>query len=136
MMHRTSPLHLALAVVLVLLGGCGGSSRASSAGRGSSLDSGLHARVLYGPTCPVQRVGQSCIRPYQASITILREPTDKVVATVRSGLDGRVSLRLAPGRYLLVPHSGRPFPRSRRQIVTVYAHRFTTATINYDSGIR
>jgi hypothetical protein len=81
-------------------------------------------------------VGQSCIRPYQASITILREPTDKVVATVRSGLDGRVSLRLAPGRYLLVPRSGRPFPRSRRQIVTVYAHRFTTATINYDSGIR
>jgi protein SCO1 len=102
----------------------------------SRLDSGLHARVLFGPTCPVQRAGQSCIRPYQATIRILREPTNKAVASARSGADGRFSVRLPPGRYLLEPQAGRPFPRSRPQTVTVYAHRFTSGTINYDSGIR
>jgi protein SCO1 len=105
-------------------------------GSASSLDSGLHARVLVGPTCPVQRVGQSCIRPYQATISILREPKNSVVATARSAADGRFSVRLTPGRYLLEPHAGRPFPTSRPQTATVYAHRFTDVIINYDSGIR
>jgi hypothetical protein len=92
--------------------------------------------VLYGPTCPVQRAGQSCTRPYQATIAILREPMNKVVVTVRSAGDGRLSVRLAPGRYRIEPHDGQPFPSSRAQTVTVYAHRFTDVTITYDSGIR
>jgi hypothetical protein len=149
MANRNSPRYFALIAALALLGGCSGSSSPGSAasasdprgptretGTASSVDSGLHARVLFGPTCPVQRVGQSCVRPYQATISILREPTNKAVATARSASDGRFSVRLTPGRYLLEPHAGRPFPRSRPQTVTVYADRFTNVTINYDSGIR
>jgi hypothetical protein len=102
----------------------------------ASLDSGLRIRVLYGPTCPVQRVGQSCVRPYQASIRIVREPANWTVTTVRSTTDGRVTVRLRPGRYLLKPQAGHPFPRAVAETVTVHAHRFTTVTVNYDSGIR
>jgi hypothetical protein len=112
---------------------CGAWGAADASAR---LDSGLHARVLFGPTCPVQRVGDSCIRPYQATIRILREPAHELVATMRSAADGRFSVRLTPGRYLLEPRAGRPYPRSRPQTVTVHAHRFTNVTINYDSGIR
>jgi hypothetical protein len=101
-----------------------------------SLDSGLHGHVLYGPTCPVERAGHSCVRPYQATISILREPTRRLVATARSAADGRFSVRLLPGRYLLEPQSGRPYPRSTPQTVTVHAHRYSTVTISYDSGIR
>lgn len=92
--------------------------------------------MLYGPTCPVERPGHACTRPYQATIRILREPAHKLLTTARSAADGRFSVRLAPGSYVLEPQGGRPFPRSRPQTVTVRAHRFTSVTINYDSGIR
>jgi hypothetical protein len=59
-----------------------------------------------------------------------------MVATVRSHADGRFSIRLTPGRYLLRPFAGHPFPRSQPQTVRVYAHRFTNVTVVYDSGIR
>jgi hypothetical protein len=135
---------------LALLTGCGGSSRSSTAATAASVrvataeatgfdtnvDSGLHVRVLLGPTCPVQRAGQNCIRPYQATVSILREPTNRTVATARSDAHGRFSVHLPPGRYLLRPHTGRPFPRSRPQTVMVHARRFTNVTITYDSGIR
>jgi hypothetical protein len=137
-----------------LLAGCGAASKSSAsatpafaararpdaankpAGFDASLDSGLRIHVLYGPTCPVQRVGESCVRPYQASVRIVREPVNRTVATVRSAADGRVSVRLRPGRYLLKPQTGHPFPRAVAETVTVHAHRFTTVTVNYDSGIR
>jgi len=147
---------LAAALLLApgaVLAGCGGSSSSSASARAAlatstrpypasevgfrtGIDSGLRIRVLYGPTCPVQRIAQSCTRPYQASIRIVRQPAKRTLTTIRSASDGRVSVRLRAGRYLLEPQAGRPFPRSRPRAVTVYAHRFTSVTILYDSGIR
>jgi hypothetical protein len=66
----------------------------------------------------------------------VREPANRTVTIVRSASDGRVSVRLRPGRYLLKPQTGHPFPRAVAETVTVRAHRFTTLTVNYDSGIR
>ena len=106
------------------------------AGFDAILDSGVRIRVLYGPTCPVQRVRENCVRPYRASIRIVREPANRTITTVRSATDGRVNVRLRPGRYLVKPQTGRPFPRAVAETVTVRAHRFTTVTVNYDSGIR
>ena len=105
----------------------------SSAG---ALDSGVRGRVLYGPTCPVQRVGETCTRPYQATIIVRREPANRSVASFRSSSSGYFSIRLPPGRYLLAPRAGHPFPRSAPQTITVHSHRYTLVTISYDSGIR
>jgi hypothetical protein len=102
----------------------------------SHLDSGVRGRALYGPTCPVQRVGESCTRPYQATIAIRSEPANRVVARARSSPAGYFRASLAPGRYLLVPQSGRPYPRSTPQPIVVHPHRYTFVTISYDSGIR
>jgi hypothetical protein len=99
-------------------------------------DSGVHGLALYGPTCPVQRPGQTCTRPYAAWITIRREPKGNVVARVHAGTDGRFTARLRAGDYLLVPRNGKPFPRARSQSVTVHRHRFTSVTIRFESGIR
>jgi hypothetical protein len=104
----------------------------SSAGTGS----GVRGRVLYGPTCPVERVGQICTRPYQASITIRREPSRSVAARLRSSIAGYFSVPLPPGRYLLIPQSGRPFPIGMSQSFIVRRGRYTTLTVHYDSGIR
>ena len=116
----------------IALGACA-LGTASAAPR---VDSGVRGLVLYGPTCPVERPGRSCVRPYEASITVKREPTGTVVAHVDSGTNGRFSVRLRAGRYLLVPRSGKPFPRARSRTVSVHSHRFTAVTIRFDSGIR
>jgi hypothetical protein len=101
-----------------------------------TLNSGIRGHVVYGPTCPVQRIGQTCTRPYQATITVCREPGNRLVTTVRSSSSGYFSLRLIPGRYLLTPQSGHSFPRGAPQTVTVHTQRYTSVTISYDSGIR
>ena len=108
----------------------------TASGATRHLDSGIRGRVVYGPTCPVQRPGRSCERPYQASIAIRREHTGALVMRVRSGADGRFTVSLAPGAYLLVPRNGRPYPRAHSQTVSVRRNAFTAVTIRYDSGVR
>jgi hypothetical protein len=98
-------------------------------------DSGVRGVVLLGPTCPVQRPGHSCVRPYRAWISIHREPAGKVIARVRSASDGRFTVSLRVGRYMLQPRDGTPFPRAESQTITVRRHRFTAVTIRFASGI-
>jgi hypothetical protein len=109
---------------------------ASAASSAQQRDSGINGEVKIGPTCPVERPGRVCVRPYQATITIRREPMRTLVARVRSSATGHFRIALAPGRYLLVPQNARPYPRSSPQIATVHSHRYTSVLINYDSGIR
>jgi hypothetical protein len=120
------------------LSACGarGAAADPTGSRLSRPDSGIRGRVLLGPTCPVQRIGQTCSRPYQATITIRAEATGKLVARVRSSATGGFSVPLAPGGYRLVPQTGRPYPRSSPQTATVHSHRYTKVVISYDSGIR
>jgi hypothetical protein len=99
-------------------------------------DSGVRGLVLLGPTCPVQRPGHTCVRPYKALISIRREPGNKVVARVRSKSDGRFTVSLRGGHYLLQPRNGTPFPRAQSQTITVQGGHFTAVTIRFDSGIR
>jgi hypothetical protein len=98
--------------------------------------SGVIGKVLYGPTCPVQRVGEDCVKPYDATLRLRRQSTGRIVARVRSGDDGRFKLRLRPGHYLIEPVSGDPFPRAEPVAVVVHARRFSHVTIMFDSGIR
>jgi hypothetical protein len=109
---------------------------ATAGGASRRPDAGIRGRVLYGPTCPVQRPGKTCVRPYEAAITIRREPAGTVVAHIRSTVDGRFTVRLRPGSYLLAPRNGKPYPRAQSQTVSVQRHHFTAVTIRYDSGIR
>jgi hypothetical protein len=121
----------AIALAVVSISGSG------VAGAGTQqLDSGISGEVRIGPTCPVERPGKVCEKPYQATITIRREPTRTLVARVQSSASGHFRIGLAPGRYLVVPQNGRPYPRSSPQIATVHSHRYTALRISYDSGIR
>jgi hypothetical protein len=121
-------LAAALAAVSIFVWPSGASS--------TQRDSGITGEVRIGPTCPVERPGKVCERPYQATITIRREPAHSRVARVQSSASGHFRIALAPGRYLLTPQNGRPYPRSSPQIATVHSHRYTTVRISYDSGIR
>lgn len=100
------------------------------------VDSGIVARVLYGPTCPVQRPGMSCVRPWQAWLTVRRLPSETVVTRGRSSKTGWLRVALRPGRYLIQPRNTRPYPHAPAQAVTVRAHEFSHITVRFDSGIR
>ena len=123
---RTAPL----AAVFVLVA-CG-------SGSASAPDSGIRGRALIGPTCPVERVPPDprCKpKPLATTIAVLRASDRKRMATTSSGKDGRFSVRVRPGRYYLRgAKSGRPL--AHPVLVTVHAHRFATATLTFDSGIR
>lgn len=119
----------ALTAALILVPAAGASSS-------QPRDSGIKGEVSIAPTCPVERPGRVCERPYQATITIRREPRHTLVARVRSSATGHFRIALAPGSYLLVPQNVRPYPRSSPQVATVQSHRYTSVRINYDSGIR
>jgi hypothetical protein len=139
---RVSRWSLATAVALVSIS----LLAHSSAGPGLSLDSaaagaqqrdsGITGEVRIGPTCPVERPGKICERPYRATIAIRREPGDTLIARVRSSMEGRFRISLAPGRYLLVPQNGHPYPRSSPLLTTVHSRHYTDVLISYDSGIR
>jgi hypothetical protein len=127
-----------LVSMAVLAGGNGerGSPLEQAASRGGQPDSGINGDVEIGPTCPVERPGKVCERPYRATITIQREPKRTLVARVQSSATGHFRIALAPGRYLLLPQNRRPYPRGSPLLATVHSHRYTTVRIEYDSGIR
>lgn len=136
--RRTLPGIAFVVTIAALLSGSGVRAAAVDPAAVSAHhpDSGIRGRVMIGPTCPVQRVGQPCVRPYRVKIAIRSQPTSRLAATVRSSANGRFTVALAPGRYLLVPQTGRPYPRSSPQAATVRPNRYTSVVISYDTGIR
>jgi hypothetical protein len=116
--------------------GCGTAASSTLSAHAGRPDSGISGRVWIGPTCPVQRQGQVCTRPYQATLRIERASGGAAVATLRSSVAGRFRVALAPGRYVIVPEVRRPYPTARPVDVTVHAHRYAKVNVNYDSGIR
>jgi hypothetical protein len=98
-------------------------------------DSGIRGLVTIGPVSPVQQQGEPGAAPYSARI-VVRRPSGGTAAEVKSGADGRFSVNLAPGSYVLEPQSPAAMPFAKPQEVTVEPHRFTAVTGQYDSGIR
>ncbi len=102
-----------------------------------TTDSGIKGTVLLGPLSPVVREGEPDSRPYAATIVIRNAGGATEVTRVHSGLDGRFSVALPPGAYVLDPvPGGDPLPWAGQQEVIVEPHAFTQVVILYDTGIR
>jgi hypothetical protein len=100
------------------------------------LTGGIEGSVTIGPLQPVSRPGQADSKPYQAEIAVKEARSGRTVATFVTAADGTFRVGLKPGDYRLEPTPGKPLPVAPGQDVTVQADRFTTVTIQYDSGIR
>jgi hypothetical protein len=92
---------------------------------------------MTGPTCPVERSDSPCPdRPVIATI-VVRDAAGKQLATARSASDGRFTIRLGPGSYVLTGELSAGLNRATTPIqVTVRAGQFTSVTITFDTGIR
>src|SRR3954447_26572068 len=97
---------------------------------------GITGRVTEWPTCPVQRPGETCSKPYPAHVTAERAGTE--VAAIDAGGDGRYRIELEPGDYRICAHSqpsGGPMGQPCRD-AHVEAGRDTTVDLLLDTGIR
>ncbi len=123
---------LAVAVLALVVGAC-----ANKTGTGSG-STGIQGEVVIGPTCPVEIAGSPCPpAPLAAKITVKRD--GNVVATLKTGSDGRFRIPLEPGTYTIEAEALKPNPIQFMHPlppVTVRQDGFTGVTISFDSGIR
>ena len=64
------------------------------------------------------------------------ERSGRRVAGFRSDAAGRFEIRLAPGRYEVVPLPGASLLGTQRQAVEVQADGLTEVVLRFDTGIR
>ena len=122
----------AVSILIMFLVACAG--RASS----PSGASGVRGTVLLGPTCPVETVESPCPDRPLADVEVQVLQGGDVVATVRSDGDGRFTVALEPGDYVLqaVVEQGGPGMSAKPVDVTVTSGAFVEVNVPVDSGIR
>jgi len=127
-MRRT----VALSVLLLFLVAC--ADRASS----PSGDSGVRGTVLLGPTCPVETMESPCPDRPLPDVQVQVLQGGDVLTTIRSDGDGRFTVALEPGDYVLqaVVQEGGPGMSAKPVDVTVTSGAFVEVTVPVDSGIR
>jgi hypothetical protein len=126
------------AVAPLLLCACGGGGPATATPTSAALTSGIDAYTVEGPTCPVQRQGQTCTQAFAATVVVTR--ADGGAATrVSTSSDGLAHIPLPPGTYTVggeaTAHVGLPRPEAAKA-VTVPAGHFVSVQISFDTGIR
>ena len=100
------------------------------------MNSGVEGGVTAGPTCPVQRPGQSCPPAPVAGAVDALDNSGQVVASSVIGSDGAYQLSLPAGSYTLhVRHDGM-YPRCPDVSAMVSDGAMTHVDISCDSGIR
>ena|ERR1051326_7447814 len=151
---------LALAALLVALAACAPGGSASpgqgqvantstqssppatatqAAGSGNANEGTLNGTVVSAPSCPVETSDLPCLPKPVPNRQVSVESTDgKVVATATTDDNGRFSVNLAPGMYVLkVMPGATPLPIQRKPVtVTIVAGKVISVQIELDSGIR
>jgi hypothetical protein len=120
-------------IISVVLAAC------AEASSGSSADSGIIGKTIVDKGgSPLPTGGTSPFVPLAADIVVHRAGSSQVVATVRSGQDGRFRVELKPGTYRLTASNIRsaPVPTARPLDVTVGSGRYAEVVIVFDSGVR
>jgi len=99
---------------------------------------GIQGVVQSGPSCPVERINSPCPPHPLAATVVVRDAAGHEVARTHSGADGHFKLDVAPGTYTVVGLTvgSSMLPRPIPTTATVIAGRYTTVTVEYDSGIR
>jgi Carboxypeptidase regulatory-like domain len=114
-----------------------GDSNSNSNSNSNSTATTVAGVVVASPGCPVEQQDHACQPRVLGTVRVeARHLPAGVTATTRTGADGRYSLRLAPGRYVLNVVTDGVFPRCAQVTISVRSARPVRADITCDSGIR
>lgn len=101
--------------------------------------SGIGGIVRAGPTCPVQRPGDSACadRAVPGAVLVIRDAGGAEAARFTTDGSGLFRVDLAPGDYTIEPQPvASAIGVAPTQRVTVAAGRLTLVDVSYDTGIR
>jgi len=101
---------------------------------GAPFDTGLEGHVMRSPTSPVCAPTLGCTAPFAADFAVWH--TGLLVARFTSDSAGVFFVRLPPGVYGVVPDSSAPVVPGQVKTVTVKSGSLTSATLDFDTGIR
>ena len=122
---------MAVLAALILFAACSGDQRGERSG-----DTGISGLVVAGPQCPVERADSPCPdKPVEVTV-VASTPGGEVVAKKESGSDGRFSLEVDPGNYVLTVEGLAGIQFSKPVSVTVVEGSFSPVTIVVDTGSR
>lgn len=102
----------------------------------SSISSGIYGKATVGPTCPVQKEGEVCSRPYQGEIVVKAGDRTREVTRFKTDGNGQFKVKLAPGKYYLVNTPKEMFPFLKETFIEVKPNIFTEVNFGLDTGIR
>jgi hypothetical protein len=132
---RAAPL--ALILMLSLIAACT-VPPATFAPTPQLVATGVHGQVLAGPTCPVERPGESaCVRPVEGAVIVARDASGAVAGRAVTDTAGAYFLPLQPGNYTIEPQPVEGLlGTARPATVEVTAGPPATLDLSYDTGIR
>jgi hypothetical protein len=113
-----------------------GFTAACSSPAAPTPSTGLSGVVVRGPITPVCVQNVPCSAPFSAAFSV--EQGGRIVSQFRSDADGRFSVPLAAGAYVVVPAADAPLlaPTTQTRPVTVGANGFTEVRLEFDTGLR
>jgi hypothetical protein len=120
----------ALIALVMLLASCGAAP--------ATPGTGIEGIVEVAPTCPVERINSPCPPHRMAATIVIKDSRAVEVARVTSGADGHFKVNLPAGSYTLIGLmvGGSMLPRPIPTSAVVNPGRYTSVTVEYDSGIR
>jgi len=99
-------------------------------------ESGITGKILAGPQCPVEKVGEDCEdKPYQATV-VVKTIDGREVTKFSSDASSNFKISLSPGRYWLEGVGGQKFPGLSQMPIEVLPNQFKEMTLRFDTGIR
>ncbi len=129
----TTPRSVACCLVLlVAVGGCGGSPSPGGPAHGF-----IRGRVLASPSCPVEVAGKPCPPRPVAGAAVSATPSEGAGGAAATVTDdrGRFRLEVASGRYTVEATNPGGYPSTASTQVVVDAGT-VRVTLHLDSGIR
>ena len=125
---------LLLGLLIVVAACAGGASPAPAASGGT----GIGGTAFAGPTCPVERPGDSACqpRPVEGAVIVVTDAAREEVGQATTDAQGRFFVPLAAGSYLVTAGDvqGLMGPPASQEVVVSEGE--ATIELEYDTGIR
>ena len=121
--------------LVIVLAACGGGASSAPAASGGT---GIGGVAVAGPTCPVERPGDSACQPHpvEGAVIVVTDAAREEVGQATTDADGRFFVALPAGRYLVTAGDVEGLPNPPASMEVTVSDGEATIELTYDTGIR
>ena len=123
--------------LLIVLAACSGGASSAPAGPAGG-GSGIGGVAVAGPTCPVERPGDSACQPHpvEGAVIVVTDAAREEVGQATTDANGRFFVALPAGRYLVTAGDVEGLMNPPASMEVVVSDGEATIELEYDTGIR